>query len=103
MELPQNLKFTVKCSGLEWTGLDFTSQNPLNGNVTIGGQTVPFQGGSDNNDTLSFQFTYKDITYSASGVCQSKSGTYDINSGTITKPMGRGAVDVGTWSAIASS
>lgn len=103
MELPQNLKFTVKCSGLEWTELDFTSQNPLNGNVTIGGQTVPFQGGSDNNDTLSFQFTYNDITYSASGVCQSKSGTYDIDSGTITKPMGRGTVDVGTWSAIASS
>lgn len=101
MELPQNFK--VRCSELEWTGLDFTSQNPLNGNVTIGGQTVPFQGGSDDNNTLSFQFTYNGTTYSASGVCQSKSGTYDIESGTLTKPMGRGAVDVGTWSATASS
>jgi hypothetical protein len=100
-QLPQ--KFTVNCSGLQWTGLNFTSQNPLNGNVTIGGQTVPFQGGSDNNNTLSFQFTYDDITYSVSGVCQPKSGTYGINSGTITKPAGRGSVEVGTWSATASS
>lgn len=98
LELPQNTEFKVNCNGLQWTGLDFTSQNPLNGNVTIAGQTVPFQGGSDNNNTLSFQFTYGDITYSASGVLR-QPGV--IDSGTLTKPMGRGAVDVGTWSATA--
>ena len=107
VQLPKNQEFTVHCSGLQWTGLDFTSQNPLNGNVTIGGQTVPFQGGSDNNNTLSFQFTYNDITYSATGVVQKPTlgseGTCNIDSGTITKPAGRGAVDVGTWSATAKS
>ena len=90
LQLPQNLGFTVNCSGLQWTRLDFTSQNPLNGNVTIGGQTVSFQGGSDNNNTLSFQFTYNDITYSVSVIFQQhKIGpvvNYDIGSGTITKP-----------------
>lgn len=103
-QLPQNLKFTVNCNGLQWTGLDFTSQNPLNGNVTIGGQPVSFQGGSDNNNTLSFQFTYDGITYSVSGILKKpKPGqvTYNIDSGTITKPAGRGAVEVGTWSATA--
>lgn len=99
------MKFKVNCSGLQWTELDFTSQDPLNGNVTIGGQTVPFQDGSDNNNTLSFQFTYNDITYSASGISQKPTlgseETYDIDSGTITKPAGRGAVEVGTWSASA--
>ena len=99
------MKFTVNCSGLQWTGLDFTSQDPLNGTVTIGGQTVPLQGGSDNNNTLSFQFTYNDITYSASGIFQKPTlgseVSSGIDSGTITKPAGRGAVEVGTWSATA--
>ena len=104
LPLPQNQEFTVNCSGLQWTGLDFTSQNPLNGNVTIGGQTVPFQDGSDNNNTLSFQFTYDDITYSATGILRQPSGTtWNIESGTLTKPAGRGAVDCGTWSATATS
>jgi|KBSSwiStaDraftv2_1062776.scaffolds.fasta_scaffold140603_2 spore coat protein U-like protein len=103
-QLPQNLEFTVNCNGLQWTGLNFTSQNPLNGNVIIGGQTVSFQGGSDNNDTLSFQLSYDNITYSVSGIFKKpkpNTVTYNIDSGTITKPMGRGAVDVGTWSATA--
>ena len=104
-QLPQNLEFKVNCNGLQWTGLNFTSQNPLNGNVTIGGQTMSFQGGTDNNNTLSFQLSYDDITYSISGVFQKPkpgSTTYNINSGTITKPMGRGAIEVGTWSATAT-
>ena len=105
LQLPQNLEFKVNCNGLQWTGLDFTSQNPLNGNVTIGGQTVSFQGGSDNDNTLSFQFTYNDITYSVSGIVQKPTTgpqvTYNIDSGTITKPAGRGAEEVGTWSATA--
>ena len=104
LQLPQNLEFTVNCNGLQWTGLNFTSQNPLNGNVTIGGQTVAFQGGSDNSNKLSFQVSYDDITYSVSGVFQKPKpgpGTYNIDSGTITKAAGRGAVDVGTWSASA--
>ena len=85
-------------------GLNFTSQNPLNGNVTIGSQTVPFQGGSDNNNTLSFQFTYGDTTYSVSGIVKKPNETTcDIDSGTITKPAGRGAEDVGTWSATAQT
>ena len=104
--LPQNLEFKVTCNGLQWTGLEFTSQNPLNGNVTIGGQKVSFQGGSDNNNTLSFLFNYNDTTYSASGIFQQpKSGTqatYNIDSGTLTKPAGRGAVEVGGWTATAT-
>ena len=106
LQLPENQEFKVNCSGLQWTGLDFTSQNPLNGNVTINGQTVPFQGGSDNNNTLSFQFTYNDITYSATGIVQkpalASEETCNIASGTITKPAGRGSVEVGTWSATAT-
>jgi hypothetical protein len=104
LQLPQNLEFKVNCNGLQWTGLNFTSQNPLNGNVTIGGQTVSFQGGSDNSNKLSFQLSYDNVTYSISGVFQRPkpgAGTYNIDSGTITKPAGRGAVDVGTWSASA--
>ena len=83
LQLPQNTEFKVTCNGLQWTGLDFTSQNPLNGTVTIGGQTLSFQGGSDNNNTLSFQFTYNDITYSASGILRKPEV---IDSGTLTKP-----------------
>ncbi|HEX7332121.1 MAG TPA: hypothetical protein VF290_11525 [Pyrinomonadaceae bacterium] len=98
LELPLNTEFKVTCTGLQWTGLSFTSQNPLNGNVTIGGQTMSFQGGSDNNNTLSFQFIYGDTTYSATGILR-QPGL--IDSGTLTKPMGRGAADAGTWSATA--
>jgi hypothetical protein len=105
-QLPLNLEFKVNCTGLQWTGLNFTSQNPLNGNVTIGGQTVSFQNGSDNNNTLSFLFNYNDITYSASGIFQQpKSGTqvtYNIDSGTLTKPAGRGDVEAGGWTATAT-
>ena len=104
LQLPQNLEFKVNCNGLQWTGLNFTSQNPLNGSVTIDGQTMSFQGGNDNNNTLSFQLSYENTTYSVSGVFQKPkpgAGTYNIDSGTITKPAGRGAVAVGNWSATA--
>ena len=105
-QLPQNLEFTVSCTGMQWTRLNFTSQSPLNGNVTIAGQNVPFQGGSQNNNTLSFQVPFGDTTYSMSGTFKQPKPaqvTYTIDSGTITKPAGRGAVDVGTWSATAQS
>ena len=98
LQLSLNTEFKVSCTELPWTGLDFTSQNPLNGNVTIGGQTMSFQGGSDNNNTLSFQFIYGDTTYLATGILR-QPGL--IDSGTLTKPAGRGAVDAGTWSATA--
>ena len=98
LQLSLNTEFKVNCTELPWTGLDFTSQNPLNGNVAIGGQTLSFQGGSDINNTLTFQFIYGDTTYSASGILR-QPGL--IDSGTLTKPAGRGAVDVGTWSATA--
>ena len=115
--IPLNLSFTVTpvgCSALsQWTQLEFTSSpSPLNGQVTIGGQTVTFSAGSDNNNSLSFQFTYNSVQYSFSGTFKSKIKffpfleiKYEIKDGQIMtqSSAGGGIEEVGTWSATAQT